>query len=157
MGLKDKVEICIKKIERCQDFDTLFGLEDAFNSIGFTLRETVNHKMALCCIQDGTFASENMLDDFIFVGYSDDSRALLLGEMRGYICEFISEKASNEKLGSPISANKHQQLGVYGRTITQIENEDVLDIMQRMGLEQDQVAEESLLESVRRWLENTDA
>jgi len=157
MDLKDRINKCTDKVKRCQDFDSLFMLEEDFNSVGLTLRETVNRKMALCRVEDGSFASNKMLDDFIFVGYADDPRALLLDEMRGYICEFVDENASDEELRSIASSAKHQQVGLYGRTITQIENEDVLDVVQRMGLECPQLVEEGLLESVRKWLEDSNA
>lgn len=160
MNLKERVDNCIAKIQQCYNLDMLMSAEDELANIGLALRETRNGKMMLCRIEKGRPVLEELTKDFVFVGYADDPRAAFLGNTQEYIIEFINLAASDNVIKQEVKS-KHQQMGFYGKPLTEVNNEDMLDIMQRMGLYQseakDMANERGLLDAVHDWLENSDA
>lgn len=157
MNLSEKVSNCIEKVKRCRDYDALYHLENDFNSVGFTMRETMGSRMALCRIVDGRPAKSAMFEDFIFIGLSSEPCQLLMDDVAQYVSEFIAEYADDSQIKVVDDRPTYRHVGLYGRPRTEIRDEDILNVMQRMGLDNTQINESNLLAAIKKWSEEADA
>ena len=158
MSLNYNVEQLVRKIRICPDFGILFALKESFNSVGLALRETLGHRMVLCRVANGYPVTIEMVEDYIFIGYADQQRLAISDNIEECIVQFVETNASNNKLTN----NKYNMAGhkaLYGDTV-RIRDEDIKETLQGAAIaetKRDTSPEDDLLESLKKWLENTNA
>jgi chromosome segregation ATPase len=55
-------------VDQCMQYNDVYNLEEAFNKVGMTIQRTTNDRNILCRCQNNKIVTENVIDDFIFIG-----------------------------------------------------------------------------------------
>ena len=66
--LSDDMLTALDNLDQCTTFDEIKALEESFNKIGLTLQQTTTGNTILCRCADNKVVTENVIDDFIFIG-----------------------------------------------------------------------------------------
>ena len=157
MNLDNNIERLIGRVRACPDFGVLFGLAEGFHSVGLTLRETLGGRMVLCRVANGWPTVSEMVDDYIFVGYADQQRVAISRDIEECVVEFIKANASNNELEAAQQPSWAGHTGLYGGTV-RIRDEDVKETLQGVAIDEARQDDESnVLESIKKWLEDSDA
>jgi hypothetical protein len=83
------LEHLLTKIDRCIDYQTLYALEDDFNSCGLTIQTTGSNRMILCKLRAGKPIAKDVIDDYIFIGNADDANREPTERALSRILDFI--------------------------------------------------------------------
>jgi hypothetical protein len=70
---RDPLASLIFKINQCIDYQTLYCLEDDFNTVGLTIQTTSKNRIILCKIENGKAVSNKPIDDYIFIKGLDNA------------------------------------------------------------------------------------
>lgn len=65
---KQAVDKLIKRIKSCYNYQSIYAMEDGFNSVGLTIQTTPKNRMILCKIVEGTASAKEVGSDYIFLG-----------------------------------------------------------------------------------------
>jgi hypothetical protein len=105
----------LKKINKCVNYEMLFCLEEAFNSVGLTLQPTKQNRMVLCTVQDGKPRAGRIFEDYIHIGSLESRSESIPQPLLKCISDFVIENA-----GSPCdiknsgSSWQESQNSLYG-------------------------------------------
>lgn len=121
------VDKLIYRIGQCTDYQCLWALEESFNKSGLTIQTTSRNRMILCKLVGGKPISENIIDDYIFVGSLDEMSRELTDRTVEKICDFVRTNAGKSDKVKNIGKVWRNGLRMYESTI-KIMNEDVEEI-----------------------------
>ena len=121
------VDKLIYRIGQCTDYQCLWALEESFNKSGLTIQTTSRNRMILCKLVGGNPISENIIDDYIFVGSLDEMSRELTDRTVEKICDFVRTNAGKSDKVKNIGKVWRNGLRMYESTI-KIMNEDVEEI-----------------------------
>lgn len=66
------IDRLINRIRACYDYQSLYAMEDGFNSIGLTIQTTSKNRIILCKIINSKPSAKEVGVDYIFIGSLDD-------------------------------------------------------------------------------------
>lgn len=66
--LSEEVTAVLDAVDQCTQYSEIYNLEESFNKVGMTIQKTINDRMVLGRCQDNKIVTENVIDDYIFVG-----------------------------------------------------------------------------------------
>ena len=112
------------KISQCISYDSLYALEEEFNRNGLTVQTSSGNRMMLCRLKDGKAITENVIDDYIFVGDLNDRTKEISERAAEKICEFVETHAGESDEVKNMPRVWRNGLRMYGGRIS-IQNEDV--------------------------------
>ena len=84
----------IDKLTRCLDYQSVYALEEEFNKAGLTIQTTSNNRIILCRLQEGKAVTENIIDDYIFIGSLETAINEITDRAVMKISDFIRTNAS---------------------------------------------------------------
>ena len=125
LDISNSVDKVVNRIEHCIDYQSLYAMEEDFNSIGLTIQTTSNKRMTLCKLIGGKPVTNKIIDDFIFVGSLDTSTNELSDRATSKICDFVRANAGQPNKIENISRVWRNGLKMYESTIS-IMNENKL-------------------------------
>lgn len=114
----------VYKIGQCTDYQCLYALEEAFNSCGLTVQTTSNSRMILCKLRNGKPITEQVIDDYIFIGSLDERAKELSDRVSEKICDFVRTNAGKASKVENVARVWRNGLRLYESTL-RIMNEDV--------------------------------
>lgn len=113
----------IHKIGQCIDYQSLYALEESFNKCGMTVQTTSRNRMILCRLVSGRPISENIVDDYIFIGSLDELSRELTDRSSEKICDFVRTNAGPPSKVENIAKVWRNGLRMYESSV-RIMNED---------------------------------
>lgn len=66
-------------------YEELYKLEESFNMVGMTIQKTTNDRMILCRCHDNKIVTENVIDDFIFVGPAKRLHEGVINKIKSFV------------------------------------------------------------------------
>lgn len=67
-AFSEEILSLLDAVDQCTQYNEIYNLEESFNKVGMTLQKTTNNRTILCRVQDNKIVTENVIDDYIFVG-----------------------------------------------------------------------------------------
>ena len=117
------VDKLINRIRACFDYQSLYAMEDGFNSIGLTIQTTAKNRMILCRIVDNKAKASAVGEDYIFIGGLDNSQEYT-ERAEQKIVDFILNNASEKSEVKDTARVWRNGLRMYESTIV-VESEDI--------------------------------
>lgn len=111
------------KIEQSTDFQCLYALEEAFNKCGLSIQTTSNSRMILCKLRGGKPVTEQVIDDYIFVGSIQEKTKELSDRLVTKINDFVRTNAGAPSKVENLARVWRNGLRMYESV--QVVNEDV--------------------------------
>jgi hypothetical protein len=121
------------KIGQCINYQNFYALEEEFNKVGLTIQTTAHNRMILCKLVDGKLVTENVVDDYIFVGSLDDLNRELTERTSEKIMDFVRTNAGPASKVENIARVWRNGLRMY-ESVATIVNEDVNMIAENVTL-----------------------
>lgn len=112
------------KIEQCIDYQNLYCLEEDFNKVGLTIQTTDRRRMILCRLEKGKPITEQIVEDYIYIGSLDELSKELSERTTNKICDFVKTNAGEPGKIQDIARVWRNGLRAYESTIA-IKNEDI--------------------------------
>jgi hypothetical protein len=117
------------KIGQSIDYQSIYALEESFNKVGLTIQTTSHNRMILCKLINGGPITENVVDDYIFIGNLDERSKEVTDRTAEKICDFVRTNAGLPGKIENIARVWRNGLRMYEAVIP-IVNEDVKKIAQ---------------------------
>ena len=92
----------------------LFSLEEDFNNVGLTVQPTNQGKMVLCRIEDEKPVTENVSDDYIFVGSISERDIEISQRVLDCVTNFIIENSGSPATIENKSRDWQKMASLYG-------------------------------------------
>ncbi len=112
------------KIEQCIDYQNLYSLEEDFNRVGLTVQATSRNQMILCKLINGSPVTENVIDDYIYIGSTNELNKELSERASEKISDFVRTNAGSPGKVENIARVWRNGLRMYSSKIA-IANEDI--------------------------------
>lgn len=120
---KKAVDKLIARVRACFDYQSLYAMEEGFNSVGLTIQTTAKNRMILCKIKDHKPLANEVGVDYIFIGGLDVNQEYS-ERVEQKIVDFVMNNAS-EKSDIKDSARVWRNgLRMYQSTIA-VESEEI--------------------------------
>lgn len=129
----NNVDRLLFKLKNLVYFDTLFSLEEDFNSVGLSVQMSGNNRVILCQITEGRASAHKVLEDYIFLGpfTMATNKAEISERLQSSIMDFVMNKSGNPAKIENAPRLWQQGVKTYGQVI-RIMNEDVQLVSQDM-------------------------
>jgi hypothetical protein len=112
------------KIDQCIDYQNLYSLEEDFNKVGLTIQSTSRNRMILCRLLNGAPITEKVIDDYIYIGGTDELSKELTNRTTEKIADFVKTNAGPPGKIENIARVWQNGLRMYQNKIA-IVNEDI--------------------------------
>jgi DNA repair exonuclease SbcCD ATPase subunit len=89
--LSDEMSSLLGAIDGCTQYNEIYKLEEAFNQVGMTIQKTTNERNILCRCQDNKIVTENVIDDFIFIGPAKRLHEGVVNKIKSFVLTNESE------------------------------------------------------------------
>lgn len=132
MPNKKSIDRLINRIKSCIDYQSIYSMEDGFNSVGLTIQSTAKNRMILCKLVDNIPKAEEAGIDYIFIGGLDISTNEISERVEQKIIDFVLNNAGEEQTVKGVQRLWKNGLKMYESTIV-LESEDVQYIATIMG------------------------
>lgn len=66
--MSEALTAVLEAVDQCTQYSEIYNLEESFNKVGLTVQTTTNGRMILCRCADNKIVTENVIDDYIFIG-----------------------------------------------------------------------------------------
>lgn len=120
------------KIGQSIDYQSIYALEESFNKVGLTIQTTSHNRMILCKLVNGGPITENVVDDYIFIGSLDERGKEVTDRVAEKVCDFVRTNAGPAGKVENTARVWRNGLRMY-ESIISIVNEDVKKIAQTIA------------------------
>lgn len=120
---KSAVDKIISRVRACFDYQSLYAMEEGFNSVGLTIQTTSKNRMVLCKIENNKPKATEVGVDYIFIGGMDKSEEYS-ERVEQKIIDFIMNNASRKTEIKNDARVWRNGLRMYNSTIA-VESEDI--------------------------------
>ena len=131
---KSSLGSLLYKIGQCIDYQNLYALEESFNKVGLTVQTTSHNRMLLCKLVNGGPITENVVDDYIFIGSLDNVTKEITKEAAEKIMDFVRTNAGQAGKVENVARAWRNGLRMYPAIIP-IANEEIQEIAGELLLE----------------------
>lgn len=83
-----------ERMRKCYDWQTLHELMSDFNKVGLTIIETSERRYVLCRVVNGEPITEDIIDDYVFVGVRDNLQEEISPRHMDIIVDFVTNNIS---------------------------------------------------------------
>lgn len=126
------LKIVLDKMQKCDNYKTLYALEDELLKCGLAIVLTENGTRTLCRIENGRPVHHRVFDDYIFIESKEEFRPIPVHSLNTII-NFIKEHASDNQL-LPSVVSRIQQYCLYGKPIRIANENSVADDQNIIGI-----------------------
>lgn len=126
--IREDIEKLTRKIDQCMDYQNVYALESDFNQLGLTIQTTSNNRIILCKLRNGKAITENVVDDYIFVGSLDLATKELSERALLKIKDFVRANAGPPSQIENISRVWRNGLRMYESTIPIVNEHKALSL-----------------------------
>ncbi len=123
-----------ERMRKCYDWQSLHELQDDFNRVGLTVTATSEERYVLCRVVNGEPITENIIDDYVFIGARDNLSQEISPRHMDIIVDFVSSN-----IGGPVEHKKteHYNRGpkLYGASNTPVTIQDEKDLSDTQHIE----------------------
>lgn len=114
----------ISKIRQCIDWQSIYALEEEFNSCALTIQTTPNNRVILCRIEKNKPVAKSIIDDYIFLASMSNSFDELSERAEQKLIDFVQNRCGKPTSIKNIAKVWRNGLRMYEAPIS-IVNEDM--------------------------------